>query len=146
MNRIYWDTMLFIYLLDDRKPYSDRIESIFEWIRDRGDVLCTSAFTVGEILVAPNKTGDRILERKIMGFFDSGEIEVIPFQHEAAIRFAKIRSANNVSPADAVHLACAAPVGVDLFLTNEQKLRKVVVPGIRFIDGIETSLLAPSAA
>jgi predicted nucleic acid-binding protein len=45
-----------------------------------------------------------------------------------------------VSPADAIHLACAAARGVDLFLTHDDALRKLIVPGIPFIAGIDGKL------
>jgi predicted nucleic acid-binding protein len=37
---------------------------------------------------------------------------------------------SNVSPADAIHLATASVAHVDVYLTNDSKLRKLVVDGI----------------
>jgi hypothetical protein len=54
--------------------------------------------------------------------------------------YAKIRAENRVSPADAIHLACAAEAGVNLFLTNDRRLTGLIVPGIDFIAGMGVDL------
>jgi predicted nucleic acid-binding protein len=43
-------------------------------------------------------------------------------------------------PADAIHLACAAQAGTDLFLTNDKRLVGKFVPGIQFIAGLDMQL------
>jgi predicted nucleic acid-binding protein len=45
-----------------------------------------------------------------------------------------------VAPADAIHLAAAAHSGVNLFLTNDEKLQRLVIPGIDFIAGLDVNL------
>jgi len=45
-----------------------------------------------------------------------------------------------LAPADAIHLACAAQAGVDVFLTNDQGLARQIVPGIQFIAGLDCNL------
>lgn len=141
MNRIYWDTMLFVYWLEDRNPFSARIEAIYKTIRARGDRLVTSVFTVGELLVGPRKVGDTRTEGLITEFFDSWQVSLLPFDRAAVDCYGSIRAATSVSPADAIHLACASSVGVDLFLTNDHKLRGLVIPNIHFIDGLGTTVL-----
>ena len=69
--------------------------------------------------------------------------EVIPFTLETADAYARIRGSTNIllaSP-DAIHLACAATAGTDLFLTNDHKLVGKIVPGIQFIAGLESNIL-----
>jgi len=45
-----------------------------------------------------------------------------------------------VSPADAIHLACAANAGIDLFLTDDDRLHSLALPGIHFIAGMNVNL------
>jgi len=142
MTRIYWDTMLFVYLLEDTPGFGERVVSLYESMLERGDALCCSTFTVAELLVAPHKRGAADLESRIVQFFESKEVQVLPFDLAAAKQFARIRAAGKVSPAAALHLACASAAGVDLFLTNDAKVKKQFVPGIRFIDGLETTVLS----
>ena len=133
--------MLFIYWLEDVEPYSERIASIRRRMATRGDRLCTSIFTMGELLVAPVKQGDLRMEQAITAYFSSSDLEVLNFDRAAVRRYASIRAAGRGKPADAIHLACAAQAGVDLFLTNDAAVRKQVVPGIQFIDGLDTTVL-----
>ncbi len=142
MSRIYWDTMLFIYWLEDTPGYGEQIVSIYQSMLDRGDVLCASTFSLAELLVGPRKKGDFDLETRIIEFFESRDVQVLPFDTAAAKQFARIRASEKVSPADAIHLACAATAGVDLFLTNDAAVRRLFIPGIHFIDDLQTSVLA----
>ena len=81
MSRIFWDTSLFVYLVE---------------------------------------TGDRVLSlRKHM-------IE---------------RKDRSIRPPDAIQLACASAARVDLFITNDERLSRKVVPGIHFIQSLATAAI-----
>ena len=51
------------------------------------------------------------------------------------------RGSTAVTSPDAIHLACAASAGTDLFLTNDKNLVGKISPGIQFIASLETPLL-----
>jgi len=142
MSLVYWDTMLFIYWLEDKKPFSSKIERLYNRMMERGDTLCSSTFGLGELLVGPKKTGDTKAVTKIQDFYLSRTIKVLEFTVPATDLYSDLRAKSAIKPPDAIHLACAGAGGVDLFLTNDQALRKLTVPGIKFIDGIDTSVLA----
>jgi len=141
MSRIYWDTMLFIYWLEDNPRYSDRVQRIFERMRERQDQLFTSTFTVGETLVGFHKRGAIEAAARVRDFFRQGFVEVIPYTLETADLYADIRARIGVSSIDAIHLACAAAAGTDLFLTNDKDLVGKIIPGIQFIAGLDSSIL-----
>ena len=63
MSRIFWDTNLFIYLLEDKGQFTEQVVSLRERMIERQDQLLTSALTLGEILVKPLEAGDRELMR-----------------------------------------------------------------------------------
>ena len=67
-------------------------------------------------------------------------MEVIPYTIETADLYAGIRAQQGVSPADSIHLACAAQARIDLFLTNDAALVGKVIPGIQFIVGLDSNL------
>jgi len=98
----------------------------------RGDQLLTSAITLGEILIKPTQAGDaercRKYERAI-----SSAATVVAFDIKAARYYASIKTNRSIKAPDAVQLACAASAGVDLFITNDDRLQGKVVPGIQFI-------------
>ena len=140
MSRIYWDTMLFVYWLEDHPVYAKRVRHILSRMEERKDQLCTSAFTPGEVLVGPYKMRASGMAKQVREFFESSFVEVIPYTLKTADFYARIRADLGVSPADAIHLACAAQIGTDLFLTNDAALTSKVVPGIHFIAGLDTNL------
>jgi uncharacterized protein len=140
MSRIYWDTMLFVYWLEDHPRYAKRVRHILSKMKERQDQLCTSSFTVGEILVGPYKMGASETTRQIREVFKAPFVEVIPYTIETADLYAGIRAQQGVSPADSIHLACAAQARIDLFLTNDAALVGKVIPGIQFIVGLDSNL------
>ncbi len=141
MSKIFWDTMLFVYLLEDDKRYAPRVSQILSRMNERGDELCTSALAVGEVLVGPCKQQASEAVTQIREFFNGPAVHVLPFTGGAAFHYATIRSRYRVSPADAIHLACAAEARIDLFLTNDTSLVGKVIPGIQFIASLNTDLL-----
>jgi predicted nucleic acid-binding protein len=132
--------MLFIYWLEDHPVHAARMNAIHERMEARGDRLCTSVFTVGEVLTGLYKREEHQLASHVREAFRSPQIELIPYTSETADRYARIRASHRVSPADAIHLACAASVGVDLFLTNDGRLQPLAIPGIHFIAGMDVNL------
>jgi predicted nucleic acid-binding protein len=140
MSLIYWDTMLFVYLIEEHPEYRQTIERLVLRMVERGDTLCTSIFTRGETLVGVQKPGDESTAQKIRDYLQPPIVTILPFTLETTDHYARIRATNRVSPADAIHLASAAAAGVDLFLTNDQNLRRMIVPGIQFVAGMEVDL------
>ena len=140
MSRIYWDTMLFVYWLEDHPQHALKVKRIFEKMEQRQDALCTSTFTMAELLVGPQKQHATEVTDRIKDFFRSSTVDLLPFTEDTAEQYSAIRAANHVSPADAIHLASAAEAGVNLFLTNDHRLRGLVIPGIHFIAGMDIDL------
>ncbi|HEX3891545.1 MAG TPA: PIN domain-containing protein [Terracidiphilus sp.] len=141
MSRIYWDSMLFIYLFEGNPSYTSRVTTILSGIMQRGDTLCTSVFTMGEVLVGPRKAGFNAGVKRAREFFlESGEVELISFTNATADRYSIIRAGTSIKAADVIHLACAAESGVELFITHDKSLQKLTIPGIHFITGLDTSL------
>jgi predicted nucleic acid-binding protein len=140
MSLIYWDVNLFIYLIEEHPRYYPDLERMVLRLAERGDTICTSIFTRGEMLVGPTKTGDKMVQQAIDDYLRPPHVEVLPFTIETTKHYARIRADNKVAPADAIHLATAAAAGVDLFLTNDYSLRGMIVPGIQFVAGMDVDL------
>lgn len=141
MSRIYWDSMLFIYWIEDHPVYGRRMSHILDRMTERADVLCTSTFTLAEVLTGPYKRADERVATEIREVFESAAIETLPFTTRTAEIYARIRGRFGFSPPDAIHLASAADAGTDIFLTNDDALVGKGVPGIQFIARIDTDLL-----
>jgi predicted nucleic acid-binding protein len=137
VSRIYWDSMLFIYILEGNPTFGPKTRAILNGMIKRGDSLCTSVFTVGEVLTGPRKAGSQSGVDAIKSFFASGSVDLLPFTSETADRCSAIRAGMRVRQADAIHLATASAANVDLFFTNDGPLRKLPVPGIRFFADLD---------
>lgn len=137
MARVFWDTNLFIYLFEQNPEWSPRVVELRERMLARGDRLITSWLTVGEAITKPKELGNAILEKSYLNFFVRGPVELVAFDLEAAKRYGEIRSRQRVRPADAIQLACAAAAETDLFVTNDNRLSGIVVPGVTFTTGID---------
>ena len=137
MARVFWDTNLFIYLFENNPEWSPRVVEFRQRMIERRDELLTSWLTVGEAMTKPKELSNTILEKSYLKFFTSGSIELIAFDMEAAKRYAEIRSSARIRPADAIQLACAAAANTDLFVTNDNRLSGLAVPGVTFVTGIE---------
>jgi predicted nucleic acid-binding protein len=133
--------MLFVYWIEDDARYAKIIRHLLLKMEKRRDQLCTSTFAVGEALVGPHKAGSVEAATRMLNVFRSPFVEVIPFSLEAAEHYASIRAKQSLSQPDAIHLACAAQAGVDLFLTNDKDLIGKVIPGIQFIAGLDSNIL-----
>jgi predicted nucleic acid-binding protein len=132
MSRIFWDTNLFIYLLESHGPHFELVKNLRTSMLSRGDQLLTSTLTLGEVLVKPIERDDEELARRYMDAIATASI-TIDFDVRAARIYARLRSNRSLRPPDAIQLACAAAAGVDLFITNDARLHSVQVEGIQFI-------------
>lgn len=140
MSRIYWDTMLFIYWLEEHPGFAKRVGEIHRRMGVRHDQLITGAFTLGEVLAGPYRKAAAQRVDDVRRLLRNIVAEIIPFTADTADRYARIRGTLPVSAADAIHLASAAQAGTDLFLTNDRQLVGKIVPGIQFIATLDTPL------
>ena len=137
MSRIFWDTNLFIYLLEDYGRFSQQVVVLLKKMAERGDELLTSTLTVGEITAKPLSHGDTDRCQRYEEAIQSNAV-VLPFDLPAARQFAKLRATHqSIRPPDAIQLACAATIGTDLFLTNDSRLHNLRVDGIQFITSVD---------
>jgi len=141
VSRIYWDSMLFIYWLEDSPGYAKRVDAIHARMQERGDQLITGAFTFGEVLAGVYRKSGADLAEEMQSSLRSVVSEVIPFTLATSDHYARIRGTLDVKAPDAIHLASAAQAGTDLFLTNDDNLVGKFVPGIQFIGSLDTPLL-----
>ena len=103
MSRVFWDTNLFIYLLEGSGPRSARVTEIRERMLERDDELCTSTLTLGEVLVKPAERGNEALRQRYEDVL-AQTARLIAFDRETARRYAEIRRNRNIRPPDAIQL------------------------------------------
>ena len=105
----------------------------------RGDQLVTSALTLGELLVAPRAKGEAAVRDHEQTLRSIATI--LPFDVACAARYAAIRADRAIKAPDAIQLSCAATAGVDLFITNDDRLSRQQIPDVKFITSLERAFL-----
>ena len=140
MSKIFWDTNLFIYLLEDYGKLSERVAEIRNRMLARKDQLYTSTLTMGEVLVKPIEAHDETGIEKFVGTLNSLAV-LVPLDQRVAQIYGSVRQDRSIRAPDAIQLACAASAEIDLFITNDDRLSRKSVPGIHFITSLETAYL-----
>lgn len=141
MSRIYWDSMLFIYWLEGNPVFSERVRELLERAYRRNDQLFTSYLALGEIMAGAEKSPHPQKTTVIQKNLEEIGFRFLPFDQGAVRPFSALRAKLKLKMADSIHLACAASAGIDLFLTGDQQLVKLDVPGIQFIADFNTPIL-----
>lgn len=141
MSRICWDTMLLIYLLEGNSDYRARADELLARARRRGDALFTSYLALGEVMAGAGKSLQPQKALAVREIIREMGFSCLPFDEGAVAPFSRLRSKERLKVADAIHLACAASAGIDLFLTGDKQLVKLDVPGIQFIADFNTPIL-----
>jgi len=133
--------MLFIYWIESHPVYGAQVARLYEGFRRRGDEICTSVLTIGEVLVIPIREQNLKLKLHAESFFDAGTVTVLPIDRDVVERFAAVRAATKIASVDALHLSCAGSHRTDIFLTNDKGLLRHNVPGVGAICDLDNKTL-----
>jgi len=138
VTRVFWDTNLFVYLFEGGE-FAARVRQVRSRMLERGDQLLTSALTLGELLVKHWEKGEAAVRDHEATIRQIAT--VLPFDAASAPRYAAIRADRTIKAPDAIQLACAATAGVDLFITNDDRLSRKHVADVKFITSLERAYL-----
>ena len=116
---------------------SDMTAKLAQRMIARRDTTVTSTMTIGEVMVKPLAFDNQALQQKYDDLFNRKGIEVIDFDRAAAMEYAVIRRDKYIKAPDAIQLACAVSAKCDLFVTNDDRLSKKIIPGIQFIVSLD---------
>lgn len=141
MSRVCWDSMLFIYLVENHPTFSGRARQLLDRAYRRGDTLFTTCLSLGEVLAGVEKSPQPQKTMAIRETLSEMGFTFLPFDAGAVETFGRLRAKDRLKVADSIHLACAASAGIDLFLTGDARLAKLDVPGIQFIAEFNTPIL-----
>jgi predicted nucleic acid-binding protein len=141
MSRIFFDTNLFIYLLEDSGARGAKVSGILERISGRRDELLTSTLTLAEVLVKPLSVGDIVWADRYEKLLNTPGVSLLAFDRASARIYAQLRQDKTLKPPDAIQLSCAANAKCDLFITNDERLSRKIVPGIQFITSLDRAFV-----
>ena len=141
MSRIFFDTNLFIYLLEDSGERASKVSGILERISGRRDELLTTTLTLAEVLVKPLSVGDIVWADRYEKLLNTPGVSLLAFDRASARIYAQLRQDKTLTPPDAIQLSCAANAKCDLFITNDERLSRKFVPGIQFITSLDRAFI-----
>ena len=121
MMRVYLDTAPVIYLVENVLPWESLVR---DFLQQPGVVPQASVLSRMECRVQPLRTGDAALLADYDAFFASlagGLLELHAGMFEKAT---ELRARLNLKTPDALHLAAAILSGCDVFLTNDDRLKR----------------------
>jgi predicted nucleic acid-binding protein len=110
-------------------------------LSDRRDQLLTSTLTLAEVLVKPLSVGEVAWADRYEKLLNTPGVSLLAFDRSCARIYAQLRQDKTIKPPDAIQLSCAASAECDLFITNDDRLSRKIVPGIQFISSLERAFI-----
>ncbi len=125
-EKIFLDTLIFIYHIDENPKYIDLVDEIFKLI-DTGRIEgCTSIITLLEVLVRPfqeNDTQTAVKYKELI--LNSKNLDVLEVKESVVERAAKLRAEYKIKTPDAIQVASAILNKVDIFISNDKDLERI---------------------
>ena len=137
MSRVFLDTNIFIYLIEDEGERGRKALELLERLTVRRDLVYTSTLTLGEVLTQPLSQGNTKLADIYEQKLTSPGVHLLDFDRSSARLYARIRLDRTIKAPDAMQLSMAAAARCDLFVTNDERLSRKVVDGIQFVAGLD---------
>ncbi len=135
--RVYLDAMVWIYALEGDPAFGVPAKGLLQRLLAGRHKILTSRFLLAEVLVQPVRKNDTfIIAAYKRALLTSDAVEVVEFTTTTAMRFAALRAAHRVKQPDAIHLALAASTNADAFITVDNRLQKLTIPGIGLIGNL----------
>lgn len=125
-HRVYFDTNILIYILENASGYVDACLPFFQAVAQQDVIGCTGEMTLAELLVKPMRTNDMISMGRIRALFDDGYFEVFNHNRESLELSAHLRATQGLKMVDAIHAAAAIKGGCNYFITHDKQLGKQI--------------------
>lgn len=121
-QRLYLDTNLFIYALEEVEPWAKPALQLLSSI-DRSDCSgVTSELALAECLVKPLQLGRSDLAEVYQSFLQPrSHLFVVPVSRKILVEAAQVRSSTRLKLPDAIHAATALSQGCTRYLTNDDR-------------------------
>ncbi len=130
--RIYWDSCVVIYRIQQVAPWHSVIAGMLEPILDT-TALHVSHLTRLECRVYPIRKIDLPLLKRFDEFFARPDVRVVAARPDVFDLATELRALYNVKTPDALHLACAISSECDEFWTNDRRLAQAAAGRIKLV-------------
>jgi predicted nucleic acid-binding protein len=126
-HRLYVDTNIFVYALEDLAPWNQSAQSVLQLIDSAQATGITSELTLAECLVKPLRDGNsQIAQVYLDAVQNRPSMAAAPVSRTILIEAAQLRATRpSLKTPDAIHLATGAQHSCDFFVTNDSRFRGV---------------------
>ena len=127
ISTLFIDTAPIIYYIEAHSIYGPITKEIVISFQSEQREAFSTVLTLTEVLPKPMKIGDEKLAGKFADFLKYGRnFSLIEISEKIAERAGRLRSRyTELRTVDAVQLAAAIENGIEIFITNDKKLKKV---------------------
>ena len=134
-KKIFVDTELLIYYIEEHSDYIAYLNSIFDVPQKNGNNILTSVITLLEVLVLPYKNNDIVLAKKYQDILEnSKDISLYPVTTDISRYAAQLRAKYNLRTPDSIQIATAIISQADIFFTNDLSFKRVSEIEILILD------------
>ena len=135
MKKIYWDSCIVIYRIQQVSPWAEAITGKFAPQMD--DIrLYVSDLSRLECRVMPLRESNPALLQQFDKFFSQPEVVVTPLDARVFNLATELRAQYRLKTPDALHLAAAISSDCDAFWSNDERLAKVAGNRIEVVNVI----------
>jgi predicted nucleic acid-binding protein len=125
-DRIYLDTNIWIYALEDIADFSQSLTALFDAIDAGALTAVTSELILAETLVKPIQNNNIAQqETYIEALTETKSLIVMPVERSILIQAAHIRVGTKLKLPDAIHVATALATQCTTFLTNDKQFQSM---------------------
>ena len=138
-QRVYIDTNIFIYFLEQHERYFDSVLPFFQLFNDGASLAYTGDAVVAETLYKPYQINDALRVSEFKEFFNNDEfITVLPHTKKVFELAAELAPTRGMKLIDALHYATAAIAGCRFILTNDRGFASSDAIEVLYLEGIVT--------
>lgn len=139
-HRVYLDTNIFIYALENLDPWRSIAGRIMQAIDGGECTAVTSELTLAECLVKPLQIGRNDIVKTYSDAIQPRRFLIVsPVDRAVLVRAAQLRAQYLIKLPDAIHAATAILNECEMYLSNDQRLQSI--PPLKTIQ--LTELAAP---
>lgn len=134
-NKIFIDTSIFIYYLEDNERYCDKIINLIEFCVLNNISFVTSTIAYMEFCVKPYEMKKEEVIKKFQELLIDFDIKVYGINIQVADIAAKLRSKyKGIKAMDALQISTAIYSSSNKFITNDRKLKSIDEIDVMLID------------
>ncbi len=123
-QRVYFDTNILIYVLENSAGYVEACLPFFSAVADGSVIGCTGEMTLAELLVKPMRSNDMVSMAKIRSLFDDEYFETFAHNRSALELAAHLRATQGLRMIDAIHTAAAVQGNCKFMLTHDKQIHR----------------------